>query len=225
MSQSAAPRARTCVHMLPCFAVMAASQLFVYYITRLVLPHLTLHILTGPLDARIPFSPPWVTVYCLCFPFWLAIGLWVASREKPRAYRACASYVLAMLLSGAVFLLWPGTMARPEPAGTDIFAAWVRLIYALDSPTNLCPSLHVLVTYFCFRCIAADKAPPRWCKGVVLVFFMLVCCSVLFVKQHALIDVPAGIAVGELALQGGRVFRLERIGFAIEKRFRKEGST
>ena len=202
MSHSAAPRARTCVHMLPCFAVMAASQLFVYYITRLVLPHLTLHILTGPLDARIPFSPPWVTVYCLCFPFWLA-----------------------MLLSGTVFLLWPGTMARPEPAGTDIFAAWVRLIYALDSPTNLCPSLHVLVTYFCFRCIAADKAPPRWCKGVVLVFFLLVCCSVLFVKQHALIDVPAGIAAGELALQCGRVFRLERIGFAIEKRFRKEGST
>ena len=56
-------------------------------------------------------------------------------------------------------------------------------------------------------------------------FFLLVCCSVLFVKQHALIDVPAGIAVGELALQCGRVFRLERIGFAIEKRFRKEGST
>ena len=38
----------------------------------------------------------------------------------------------------------------------------------------------------------------------------------------ALIDVPAGVAFGELALQCGRIFRLERIPFAIEQRFRKE---
>ena len=118
MSRSAAPLSRIPIYALVCLAVMAASQLFVYYTTRLALPHLTLHFLTGPLDARIPFSPPWITVYCLAFPFWIVSGLWITAGDKARAYRFTASYVLAMLLSGAVFLLWPGTMVPGQSRKT-----------------------------------------------------------------------------------------------------------
>lgn len=219
MPQSDAPQARIPTYALLCLAVMAAVQLLVYYTTRLALPHMTLHILTGPLDARIPFSPPWIAVYCLAFPFWIVSGLWIAAGGKACAYRFTASYVFAMLLSGAVFLLWPGTMVRPEVTGSGLFPAWVRAIYRVDSPTNLCPSLHVLITWFCFRGALESKTIPRWYTVFSLIFFLLICCSVLFVKQHALPDVPAGVAIGELALQCGRIFRLERIPFAIEKRF------
>ena len=62
--------------------VMAAAQLLCYYLTRLALPRLTLHILTGPLDARIPFSPPWVTVYFLSFPFWICTALWFLRESR-----------------------------------------------------------------------------------------------------------------------------------------------
>ena len=222
MSQSAAPRARILPRALLCFAVMAAAQIFAYYLPRLVLPYLTVHVLTGPLDERIPFSPPWITVYCLSFPFWIVSGVWIALGEKARAYRFTASYVLAMLLCCAAFVLWPGTMTRPEVTGDGFFEAWVRLIYRADSPTNLCPSMHVLISYFCVRGAFAEKTIPRRYAVFSLVFFLLVCCSVLLVKQHALIDVPAGIAAGELALQLGRALRLERIAFALEKRLRKE---
>ena len=208
--------------VLICCAVLVAAQAAVYYAVRLPLPYLTQHVLTGPLDARIPFSPPWIVIYCLAFPFWLGSGLWIFMDGKPLAYRFTASYVLALLLSGAVYLIWPGTLVRPAVVGDDLFAAWVRLIYRIDSPTNLCPSLHVLLSWFCLRGALDAGSIPRWYKAFSAVFFLLVCCSVLFVKQHALIDVPAGVAFGELALQCGRIFRLERIPFAIEQRFRKE---
>ena len=53
-------------------------------------------------------------------------------------------------------------------------------------------------------------------------YLVLVCCSVLFVKQHVLVDVPAGIVVSEIPLQLARRFRWERLGYAMEKRLTKE---
>ena len=97
-------------YAIVCLTVMAASQLFLFYIPRLFLPYLTLHVLTGPLDERIPFSPPWVTVYFLSFPYWLGTLLWVCCKGKDTAYRTAAAYVLALVISAAIFLIWPGTM-------------------------------------------------------------------------------------------------------------------
>jgi hypothetical protein len=160
-------------HGVICLAVMAAMQLLCYYIPRLFLPQLTLHVLTCPLDERIPFRPPWVTVYFLSYPFWAATGLRLVCQEKPRAYRIAAAYSLGMLLSAAVFLLWPGTMDRPEIRGSGFFDAWMRLLYRIDPPTNLFPSLHVLITYFCWRGAMGCGRIPGWYRGVCLVFLIL----------------------------------------------------
>ena len=58
---------------------------------------------------------------------------------------------------------------------------------------------------------------PGWYKWFNFFFFLLVCCSVVLVKQHVLADIPSAILVGELSLQLGRLLRLERIPFAIER--------
>ena len=200
------------------FAVMVAAQALAYWATRLVLPHLTAHLLSSALDARIPFSPPWIAVYCLSFPFWAVSGLWILSGERRFSCRFAAAYILAMFLSAAVFLLYPCTMERPEVTGSGFFPAWVRLIYSADSPTNLLPSLHVLITYFCGRGAFGSTAVPKWYGWISAVFFLLVCCSVVLVKQHVLVDIPAGIAAGELALQCARLLRMERLLSPLEKR-------
>ena len=221
MAQPSGPRARISAYTIVCLALIACVQALIYFGTRLFLPYLTLHVLTGPLDARIPFSPPWITVYLLSFPYWLVTGLLVFSEEKPHAYRIAASYILALLISLAVFLIWPGTLERPEVTGGSVFDALVRFVYIVDSPTNLCPSLHVMLSYICFRGTMGRKRIPGWYKAFVGVFCGLVCCSVLLVKQHAVIDVPTGLFVGELALQCGRLLRLERVLLSAENLFRK----
>ena len=200
-------------------ALMVLSQLACYYLTRLVLPGRALHILTIPLDARIPLSPPWITVYFLSFPFWIGTGLRILLESKPHAYRVGMAYALALLLSAAVFLIWPGTMERPEITGTGVFDRLMILLYRIDSPTNLCPSLHVLATYFCWRGQMGCQRIPGWYRVFSFLFLPAVCASILLVKQHALIDIPAGILIGETALQCARLCRLERIPYAVERYF------
>ena len=66
----------------------------------------------------------------------------------------------------------------------------------------------------------------KWYRWFNLVFLVLVCFSILFVKQHYVADIPVAIVITEGAMQIGRATRIERIGFAIEERFkrRKDGS-
>ncbi|MBQ2062846.1 MAG: hypothetical protein II458_09295 [Oscillospiraceae bacterium] len=204
-----------------CFAAMFAVQMLVFSGTRVFLPYLPSHVLTTALDSAIPFVPAWVTVYFLSFAVWIINGFWITSESKPHGYRFSFSYILSLLISAAVFLLYPGTMTRPELTGDGILMAMMRFLYWIDSPTNLCPSLHVVITYFCWRGAWGCRKIPLWYKWFSFVFLILVCFSILFVKQHALVDIPAALIVAELALQLGRLLRIERIPYAIEEAFAK----
>ncbi len=200
-----------------CLTVMLSTQMMVYYGTRILLPGRTLHVMTCALDDRIPFLPGWVTVYFAAFLSWAVSVIWILSESRPVAYRLTAAYPLALAVSAVVFLVYPGTMVRPEIVGSGFFADWMRFLYRVDSPTNLCPSLHVLISYFCWRGTFGCRRIPRWYKGFNLLFLILVCCSILFVKQHAVVDIPAALVIGEAALQTARIWRLERIGYAVER--------
>ena len=202
-----------------CLAAMFALQMLVFSGTRIFLPYLTAHDMTISLDDAVPFVPQWVTIYFLSYVSWLVSAVWILSESKPHGYRFACSYMLALLISGAVFLIYPGTMARPELSGSGFFTDWMRFLYWIDSPTNLCPSLHVLISYFCWRGTLGCRKIPKWYQWFNLVFLILVCCSILFVKQHAIVDIPAALLVGELSIQLARLWHLERIPSAIEKAY------
>ena len=190
--------------------------MLVFFGTRFLLEGFPAHNLETPLDGLIPFVPEWITVYFLAYLVWIVGALLIVSENKETGYRFAAAYAVALLISCAVFLIWPGTMTRPEVTGNGIFREMVRFLYRVDTPSNLCPSLHVWISYLCFRGTFGCRGIPRGWKGFQLVFLILVCFSVLFVKQHVITDVPAGIVTGEISLQLARVFRLERIPFKIE---------
>ena len=61
-------------------------------------------------------------------------------------------------------------------------------------------------------------------SGDLYVFLLLVCASILLVKQHLIVDIPTGVVASEIPLQLARRFKWERLGFAIEERLsRKKG--
>ena len=187
-----------------CLAAMLAAQLITYYGTRLILPFLPVYRGALPLDGAIPLLPEWVGVYCLAYVSWAVSGLIILAQGKKRAYGFTAAFILSMFLSAIVFLAWPLTMDRPEIVGGGFFRDLLRCIYRADRPNNLCPSLHVLVSYLCWRGLWGCPGIPKWFKGFNLVFLILVCLSVVFVKQHLVIDILGGIIVGEAALQAAR---------------------
>ena len=205
-----------------CIVFMLIAQLLAYYATRLLIAHMPLHDLTTPLDARIPFIPVWVTVYFFAYISWVVSGLWILSESPAHCYRCTCAYTLAMLLAGITFLLYPGTIARPDIVGEGFFLNWVRRLYQIDAPVNLCPSLHVLTSYFCWRGTLDCRRIPHWFRWFSFVLCILVSLSILFVKQHAVIDIPAALLVAELSLQMAGKLCLERIPLSLEHRIREK---
>lgn len=188
-------------HVWPSLIIMLLSQLLVFYGTRLLLPHLPAHRMATALDAAIPVRAEWVVIYFLTFVFWIASAVMLLSESPAYARRMEKGYLIAMLISCVVFLVYPTTMTRPVPSDAGLFNVLLGLLYQIDDPVNLCPSLHVLITYFCLRCAVGSRTVPKWYLPFSAVFLMLVCLCVLFVKQHVLFDIPSAILAGELSVQ------------------------
>ena len=80
-------------------------------------------------------------------------------------------------------------------------AAWlVEYTYSIDTNTNVFPSVHILG---CMAAVAAvwhtpGLRKPAWRWGVTL-YAALIMVSTMFVKQHAVIDVLAGLLTGAIA--------------------------
>lgn len=210
--------ARFPLYVWICFLYLLTIDLLVFYGTRPILPYLPTHSLSTPLDERIPVMPAWITIYYLAYLSWLITILWMLADSKRHAYRLCGVYTIIMIVSTICFLAYPVTIQRPEVTESGFFYDLLRGLYQIDSPTNLCPSLHVVINYLCWRGTMGCKKIPRWYQWFNLAFLVLVCCSILFVKQHFIADVGAAVIVTEGALQIGRLTRIERIGFAIDNR-------
>ena len=95
------------------------------------------------------------------------------------------------------FVLMPTTNVRPEVSGGDLASQLVVLLYQLDPPQNLFPSIHCLISWLCFAGVRSDRRIPLWYRGFNCVFALAVCASTLFLKQHVIPDVLSGILLAE----------------------------
>lgn len=188
-------------HVWPHMAVMLFSQLLVFYPTRLLLPYLPMHSMETALDAAIPLRAEWIVVYYLTFVFWLVSAVMILAESPAYARRTAKGYLVAMLISGVVFIVWPTTMSRPVPPDSGFFNLLLSRLYQIDAPVHLFPSLHVLITYFCIRAAMGSRIIPRWYFPAAWFFLVLVCLCILFVKQHVLADIPSAVLVAELSVQ------------------------
>lgn len=176
----------------------------VYFILRLFTRDAVHYDLSLPVDGAIPFLPPFVIIYVAAFMQWL-VGYIVITRDSPElCCRVMAGEMISKLICAVFFIVMPTTMNRPEVAGDGLFQKLTRLIYYLDTPDNLFPSIHCLESWLCFRCALEAKKPGALYKSAMLVLTLLVFASTLFIKQHVLVDVLAGVLAAELgqALSG-----------------------
>ena len=193
--------------MLFCFL---AFNLLTYYGSRLIILDSVKYDLSTPLDKILPFRTEWIIVYVLAYIQW-AIGLIAAAKErKGLCYRILGGEIFAKLLCLMCFLLLPATISRPEILGDAPWDKLTGLIYAIDTPDCLFPSIHCLESYICFRAAMLSERLPRWYTWVTGIFSIMVFASTVLVKQHFLVDIVAGIIVGEIGLQVSRFWLLKK---------------
>lgn len=169
------------------------------------------------LDGLIPFIPAFIVVYVLAFVQWLLSFLYVGGRSVDGFYRLMAAEATAKLIALVIFVVYPTQMVRPEISGSDPFSLLTSLIYSMDSPDNLFPSLHCLESWFCLRGLIRYGRVGKGLIAVELVMTLLVFCSVVLVKQHMLLDIFGGILVAELGILISDKLGLSRSFYRLER--------
>ena len=152
------------------------------------------------LDDLIPFCKYAIIPYVMWFP-WIPFTLLYILHHSPRQdfWRLCTPLFAGMTLALLFYLIVPnGLTLRPAAVpGDDIFAEAVRALYRSDTPTNVCPSIHVfnsvtlMLAYYRSECF--DLPRRRWMRPAAMVLCLSICASTMLLKQHSVIDVVFGI--------------------------------
>ena len=158
----------------------------VYWGTQALTAHRDLLNLTTALDQLIPFAPGWSIVYVGAYIFWVVS--YVVLARSWNWYGFMTAEVLAKLLCGLCFLLLPTTNLRPELTGEGLGVWLLGLIYRLDAPRNLLPSIHCMESWLCFAGLRSQNSVPLWGKAAAFICAVLICYSTLAVRQHVLVD-------------------------------------
>jgi len=155
----------------------------------------TIHMPALALDRALTVQPAWMLVYGSLYVFVLLPLLVV--RQDGLLHRAMKAYVMVLIVAYAGFLAYPTIAPRPALAPAAGFLAWcLRLVYALDSPYNCFPSLHVAHSFV--SALACYRVHRGVGVGAAL-WAAFIGVSTLYVRQHYVVDVIAGALAASVA--------------------------
>ncbi len=185
-------------YTLPLMTVTWIWQAVAFYLPKLLTAGKRHYDLSVAADALVPFVPASVIIYLAAFITWPACYLYCAAQDKERAYRFLCAEFLAKTACFLSFLILPTAIARPIVEGNALCDALVRFVYWFDSPTNLFPSIHCLMSWMCYLGVRDAPNARRGAKIGLMIFAFGVFLSTLTMKQHFIVDVFAGVALAEL---------------------------
>jgi membrane-associated phospholipid phosphatase len=160
-------------------------------------------VLSTHLDHVTPFVPFFSVFYFIWYPF-IFITLYLILQKRSSAYyQTLVAVCFGILVANFIFMVFPTHVPRPQLGeGWNFF---VPITYRLDEPYNGFPSIHVLTCYLMLR---GSGILPATSRLAVAVIAWLIILSTLFIKQHVIADVAAGIALGEIVFRiTGRVIK------------------
>lgn len=183
------------------------------------------HNIETGVDRSIPFVPEFLVIYFGCYVFWAVNYILIARQDRRSVYQFFTGDFISRCVCLVSFLAFPTTNTRPLITGSGLWNQAALWLYSIDAADNLFPSIHCLVSWFCYLGIRGRKEIPRWYQSVSMVIALLVFASTLLTKQHVIIDVAGGVLLAEFCFFIGRktdLYRIyERFGSRIEQKIRR----
>ena len=146
---------------------------------------------------RIPFIPAFIVPYLGLFPY-VAFSMLIVLFFTPVAVRLYVSLIFSGLTAALIWYIMPTVVLdRPILVSRGIFIKAVAWMYRLDPGGNAFPSAHVSVAVLCSYYLTFAfplHAVPIWACGATIV------SSTLFVKQHHVSDLVAGIILAAVSI-------------------------
>lgn len=156
-----------------------------------------INIIETKIDRLIPFCEYFIIPYVLWYVLVVGTVLFFMLYGSKEEYESliislCAGMVIFVVIS---FLYPNGQNLRPVLSGDGVFIKMVRLLYAIDTPTNVLPSLHVFNTVACHKAIVRNERcrEHKWVLYITGILSVLIIFSTMFLKQHSIIDVVSAL--------------------------------
>lgn len=172
-----------------------------YLLTENLIPYDKCYVVHCRLDDLIPFCEwfviPYVGWYVLVAVSLLYFALYNVTGFKQLQIYIIITQVVAMI----VYILFPNMqVGRPDTFVRDnLLTKLVGVIYAADTPTGVCPSLHVAYSIGIASVWLKEKSASRFWKITVVCLVILISISTWFMKQHSVLDAVAAIPLCVLA--------------------------
>ena len=154
------------------------------------------------LDDKIPFCEYFIVPYLMWFGFVAITIIYFLFQDKKGYYKLITFLFTGMTIFLLVSYIYPnGHHLRPTTFARDnIFVDLVKMLYEIDTDTNVLPSIHVYNSLGCY--IAIRKCPKlRNKKGIQIGSFVLtvsIILATMLLKQHSVIDVVAAMVMARI---------------------------
>ena len=172
-----------------------------YTLTENLIPAEKCHVIHCALDDLIPFCE-WFLIFYVSWYALIVLSLLYFLRWDVPSFRKLQIFIMiTQAVAMLIYILWPSRQdLRPEVFPRQNFLTWVMgVIYAFDTNTGVCPSLHVAYSIGIASVWLREKAVrPLW-RGLIALLCVLISISTAFVKQHSVLDILAALPLGLLA--------------------------
>lgn len=183
-----------------------------YFITENLIPVAHCHVIHCALDDLIPFNE----FFAIFYVGWYVLvfgALAYTFFYDVENFRKVQTYIMiTQALAMLCYIFYPSVQnLRPAQFPRENALTWILgLIYSFDTPTGVCPSLHVAYSLGILSVATKDKDLSKGIKAALTFFVVMVCLAVCFVKQHSALDVLAALPVclvAELLVYGKEFWR------------------
>lgn len=166
-----------------------------HFLTEAFIPKTSCHVVHGALDDIIPFCEYFVIPYVGWY-FLIIFSLIYFALFNPDNFKKMMKFIIfCQLTAMVIYIVFPNRQdLRPQVFPRDnIFTDLLKVIYGFDTNTNVCPSMHVAFSIGIASAWLKEREASRVTRTVVVLLCLLICVSVVFVKQHSVVDIYAAI--------------------------------
>lgn len=170
------------------------------------------YIIHCKLDEMIPFREEFIIPYVFWYVYVIGTFLWFNKRGWKDYSKLCQMIFSGLTICLVIYYVFPTGLNLRLSSNvheTGFLYNIVGHLRAIDTPTNVCPSIHVMNTVMIFQAVCSldDLKYRKIAIPVHFVITVLICASTVFLDQHSVIDVVCGVMMSFVI--HGLVYKVE----------------